>query len=432
MVADMARMRTAVSLRVLFATVGLLALCLCFLLTRGAPASGHTPAAHTAAAKCPSPQSAKRNRSNPLDLPTPPGSNPLNGAHFMDPGPAHGNYAAAEIAHLLGINVKNIPATESWAEFAQKLEMGSLHAKLAANAGLARKVDQLTLIAEQPQAQRISTYSWGGTPRGIYKQTRKLFCNIEASDPGTIPIISTYFLHPNLHGCPTTAQINAYMPKFKKQIKAMAKATGRHPAVYLLELDAIGSSGCITRQGAMPAWEAALHFEASTMEAQPHTAVYVEGGYSDSTTPRYAARILNAMHVEGIQGFFTNDTHNQWTLNEVKYSNAISRKTHGAHYIVNTSDNGRGPKLNPHPSKQGIEDLCNPPGRGIGIPDTTDTGFGAADAFLWTHSPGMSGGTCNGGPSGGFWPAKAEGEASRANQQMGPGTPSRPYHPAQL
>jgi endoglucanase len=349
----------------------------------------------------------------------------------MDPGPARGNNAAAAIAQLMGMHV-DTSSTETWASFEQRLQTAPLHDKLAADPALARKVDELALIAGQPQAQRISTYSWGGTPSGIFKQTRKVFCQIEASDPGTIPIITTYFLHPNLHGCPDTAQIKGYMPRFKKQIDAMTAATARHPAVYLLELDAIGSSGCIARRGAMPAWEAALRFEMHAVQSLPHTVVYVEGGYSDSNSVGYTARILNAIDVNTIRGFFTNDTHNQWTANEVRWATKISHRTHGAHFIVNTSDNGHGPKLNPHPGRQGVEDLCNPPGRGLGIEDTTDTGYDAADAFLWVHSPGMSGGTCNGGPAGGFWPAKAESEAGRANDQFGPDTPSRPYYPPQL
>ena len=39
----------------------------------------------------------------------------------------------------------------------------------------------------------------------------------------------------------------------------------------------------------------------------------------------------------------------------------------------------------------------------------------------------MSAGTCSGGPASGFWLAKAEGEAARANAQLGPGFPSQPY-----
>jgi cellulase/cellobiase CelA1 len=404
---------------------------LCALLPHGASAAGRAPVAHAAKTGCASPYPAKRDLSNPLDLPVAPGSNPLNGARFTDPGAYGGNYAATAIADLLGINPESLSPMQSWAQFQQQIESGPQQAKLNADPALAKQVDALAMIADQPQAQRISTYSWGGTPSGIGKQTRKLFCQIAASDPGTVPLITTYFLHPNLGGCATTAQINAYMPRFKAQINAMVKATGRRPAVYLLELDAIGSSVCMARNGALPAWEAALRYEMQAVQSLPHTVVYVEGGYSDSNSVGYTARILKAIDVDGIRGFFTNDTHNQWTSSTMDWANGVANRT-GAHYIVNTSDNGQGPKLNPHPQTQGVEDLCNPPGRGLGIEDTTDTGSAHADGFLWTHSPGMSAGTCGGGPASGFWVAKAEGEAARANAQVGPSFPSQPYSAPKL
>lgn len=399
---------------------------MCALLPHGARAASRRPVAHSAATACASSYPATRDPSNPLDLPTAPGSNPLNGARFSDPGPYGGNYAAAAIAQLLGINPESLPPTENWAQFAQQIASGPQQAKLNADPALAQQVNELAMIADQPQAQRISTYSWGGTPSGIGKQTHKLFCQIAASDPGTVPIITTYFLHPNLGGCATTQQIDAYMPRFKAQIRAMARATGRHPAVYLLELDAIGSSGCMARGGSLPAWEAALRFEMHAVQSLPHTVVYIEGGYSDSNSVGYTARVLKAIDVHTIRGFFTNDTHNQWTSHEVSWATKIAHRT-GAHFIVNTSDNGQGPKLNPDPQTQGVEDLCNAPGRGLGIEDTTDTGSADADGFLWTHSPGMSAGTCGGGPASGFWVTKAEGEAARANAQLGPGFPSAPF-----
>jgi endoglucanase len=410
-----------------FAILAILAAgCVFALLPHGARAAGHVPVAHSAAAACASPYPATRDPSNPLDLPVAPGSNPLTGAHFTDPGAYGGNYAATAIAQLLGMDPTKLSPLQSWAGFAQQIESGPQQAMMAANPALATQVNELAMIADQPQAQRISTYSWGGTPAGIGKQTHKLFCQIAASDPGSVPIITTYFLHPNLGGCATKQQIDAYMPKFKAQINAMAKATGRHPAVYLLELDAIGSSACIARHGGLSAWEAALRFEMHAVQSLPHTLVYVEGGYSDSNSVGYTTRVLKAIGVDSIRGFFTNDTHNQWTSHEVSWATKIARRT-GAHFIVNTSDNGRGPALNPHPKTQGVEDLCNPPGRALGIEDTTDTGSAFADAFLWVHSPGMSAGTCNGGPAGGFWPAKAEGEASLGNARLGPGFPSLPY-----
>ena len=102
------------------------------------------------------------------------------------------------------------------------------------------------------------------------------------------------------------------------------------------------------------------------------------------------------------------------------------RLTHGAHFIVNTAQNGRGPLLNPHPSTQGIENLCNPPDRGLGPRTPPTPAITFADAFMWTHPPGNSSG-CGGGPPGGvFWPARAIRLAENANRKLGPGFPSRP------
>jgi endoglucanase len=165
----------------------------------------------------------------------------------------------------------------------------------------------------------------------------------------------------------------------------------------------------------------------STSSALAHTVVYVEAGYSDANGPGYTARILNAIGVGKIRGFFTNETHEAWTINEIDWGNRISAMTHGAHFVVNTSDNGEGPKLNPHPTTQGIEDLCNPPGRGLGPRPTTSTGFAHVDAFVWEHPPGNSSGCGGGPPAGVFWPARAEQLSANANGRLGPGYPSSPY-----
>jgi Glycosyl hydrolases family 6 len=385
-------------------------------------------AAHAAGAQqCAEPYPATRDPANPLDLPTPPGSDPLTGASFFVPGPAKGS-AASAIARLLGIDPQKIPVDESWASFSAQLAFGPLHERLLADPGLAQQVAELSKVASQPEAQRFSSYSWGGTPSGIFKQAEKVFCQNMTADPGTVPIVNTYFLHASLGGCPTPAQMRAYTPLFRRRIDAMAAATDRRPVVYLLELDALGSSGCVKRMGSLRLWEADLRYEIGKIASLPHTVVYVEAGYSDANPVNYTAKVLNAIGVRKVRGFFTNDTHESWTINEVRWANAIAGKTGGAHYIVDTADNGRGPKLNRNRVRNGNEDLCNPPGRGLGIRDTTVTGFASADAFLWTHPPGNSSGSCNGGPPGGvFWPARAVGEAERANDQLGPGYPNQPY-----
>jgi endoglucanase len=70
-----------------------------------------------------------------------------------------------------------------------------------------------------------------------------------------------------------------------------------------------------------------------------------------------------------------------------------------AHYVVDTSRNGRGPwtATTTYPDKQ---DWCNPPGRGLGLRPTADTGQPLADAYLWVKTPGQSDGQCNRGIAG--------------------------------
>jgi endoglucanase len=378
---------------------------------------------------CSDPYPAQRDPANPLMLRTPPGSNPLSGASFFVDGPTHGA-AAGEIARVLGID-SNVPTGQflpafpdslSWIAFKLRVEL-----MLITHPAVATEVRLLEKIADEPETQRISSYSEHGTPAGLLDFARKLFCHNFTADPDAIPVINTYFLHPALHGCPTAPQIRAYMPLFERRVNTVVDGTGNRPAVFLLELDGIGSSACIQRHGGMPEWEAALRYEVDRFATLPHAVVYVEAGYSDGNSPKYTAGILNKIDIRRIRGFFTNDTHNAWTIDEIKWGEKISAMTHGAHFIVNTSSNGQGPLRNRHRALNGNENLCNPPGRGLGPRPTTSTGFPNVDAFLWVHPPGNSSGCGGGPPSGIFYPSYAEGLAARANGRLGPGYPSQPY-----
>jgi endoglucanase len=398
--------------------------------------------------QCPDRYPAKRTPGNPLLLPHAPGSNPLRGAHFFVDGPRHGA-AAGAIALLLPAarnggsggggggrpgpgrpggrvaprTLEQFPENLSWATYKRHVNAVIKGKKGSA----ARNIRLLEKIADRPEAQRFSTGAGGGGPGDTYGQVQKIFCKNLTADPGSIPIISTYFLHPLAPGCQSKATFEAIGPKFRRQIDEVAEGTGNRPAVFLLEIDGLGSSRCIINSPARSVYEADLRYEISKISALPHAVVYMEGGYSDSNSPAYTAAVLNRIGIRKIRGFYTNDTHLQWTAKEAKWAQRVSAKTHGAHFLINTSENGQGPKLNPHPMTQGVEDLCNPPGRGLGPKPTTSTPFAGADGYVWQHVPGNSSG-CGGGPPGGtFWDAKAIGLASRANEKLGPGYPSRPY-----
>jgi endoglucanase len=384
-----------------------------------------TPLAHPIQ-QCPDQFPARRDRSNPLDLPRAPGRDPLRGARFFVDGPAHGA-AASAIARAVGLNPSQLPDSESWRTFAWSLHRGPLEVELRGHPGVAFRVRQLAKIAREPEVQRISAYSGGGGPGAIYQQTEKILCRNMTADLGSIPILNTYFLHPAAGNCPAPWALAAAGPVFRRRVNELAEAVASRPAVFLLETDGIGSSLCIHRRGSLPIWEAYLRYEIRRISSLPHSVVYVEAGYSDSNPPRYTARVLKAIGIRRIRGFYTNDTHENWTIREVRWAMKISRLTHGAHFIVNTAQNGRGPLLNRHPAIEGVEDLCNPPRRGLGPRPTTHTGFRRADAWLWSSPPGNSSG-CGGGPPGGtFWPARAVQLASLANDRLGPRYPSRPY-----
>jgi endoglucanase len=403
----------------------LLALGLLAWLGLGGAATG-SPRARTADYCSGSGFSAHRDPSNPLALPKSPGSNPLHGAHFFVPGPRHG-MAAGGILGLLHVDPSNYPQNESLETFRRDLDNGPLSRQIQGHPLLAYNVHLLEKIAAEPEAPRFSSYSGGGGPGAIFSQVQNYFCGEASADPGSVPLITTYFLYDNGYS-PSAAQIRADMPTFKRRIDELAAATGRHPAVFFLELDAIGSSAGLAASGVLPLWEQKIRYEVQRIGALPHAVVYVEGGYSDANSADYTARALNAVGVRHIRGFFTNDTHRAWTIDEVRWANEVSKLTHGAHFVVNTASNGRGPKLNPG-GIGGIEALCNPPGRGIGPRPTANTGFRSADAFVWTGTPGRSAGSCHPGdpPPGIFGVNLALDLSRRANQQLGPGYPNRPY-----
>lgn len=393
---------------------------------RSAARAGAPRATLADAQQCPDPYPVTRDPANPLDLPSTPGADPLTGARYFVDGPRHGE-AAGAIAKLLGLNPDRYKDGYSWARFQSSLQTGKLARKLRRDPKLAGKVRLLEMVASQPEAQRFSLFSAGGGPGAIFAQVQKIFCDNMTADPGSIPIITTYFLYQAGY-CESSSEIVAHRPTFERLVKEMAAGIANRPAVMLLELDAIGSSSCMARTGALSQWEADIRYEIQQVAALSHTVVYVEGGYSDGNSPQYTAKVLDAVGVQSIRGFYTNDTHMNWTVDEVRWGDKVSQLTGGTHFIVNTADNGRGPKRNPHPTRQGNEDLCNPPGRGTGPTDTTDTGFPAVDAFLWEHVPGSSSGSCNGGtPSGTFFLARGLTEAANANDRLGPRYPSRPY-----
>ena len=243
------------------------------------PGSSASIRGASVASSCANPELfTPRVASNPLALPVAPGFDPLRGAHFFVDGPAHGTVAKA-IEQLIGDTTVH-PDTESWATFVQSLSTGPL-SHLIGTPALAEKVALLEKIGDQEETNNLSEFSMGGGPGAIYAQTLKIMCQNMLADPtpDTVPVFSTFFVYPHGVFCPTYSQLLANQITFKRQINEMAAATGSRRAVFLLEIDSVGASGCMTG-ATLRLFEADLRYEIVAMSMLPHTVVYQEAGSS--------------------------------------------------------------------------------------------------------------------------------------------------------
>ncbi len=93
-------------------------------------------------------------------------------------------------------------------------------------------------------------------------------------------------------------------------------------------------------------------------------------------------------------------------INE-RFTSMLGGATPTAHFIVDTSRNGTGPNdmsayaAAPYNQPAAVitalqnGNWCNPPGAGLGVKPTANTGVPLADAYLWVKTVGESDGQCN-------------------------------------
>lgn len=127
--------------------------------------------------------------------------------------------------------------------------------------------------------------------------------------------------------------------------------------------------------------------------------VYFDIGHSAWLSPGEAAARLRAADISNsADGISTNVSNYRRTADEVAFAKAVLANLGDGRLraVVDTSRNGNGPA--------GSE-WCDPPGRAIGTPSTTETGDTRIDAFLWVKLPGEADGCIAG--AGQFVPQRA-------------------------
>ena len=312
-----------------------------------------------------------RDAADPLGVPEPDYGNPIAGTKFfIDPDAG-----------------------------AAKAERHYAHRKPGWAAMLAR-------LADEPGAHRF--YMWN--MNHVEGRVARYMENAQIRQPNTTVMLSTYSL---VHGyCGYTATPGMER-RYDRFISSVAKGIGNSHVVFFLELDSLITAPCLNRTK-LAIRDAELNYAITALNADPHVLVYLDGGASDAVHARRMARFLRGAGVKHAAGFFLNSTHFDWTTTEIHYGQEISRMLGGAHFIVNTGSNGRGPLRPRVRAHHGNEVLCNPPGRGLGPLSVQNdiaqqTAYQNVDGLLWFSNPGGSGGKCRpGAPSTGvFWPARA-------------------------
>jgi endoglucanase len=187
---------------------------------------------------------------------------------------------------------------------------------------------------------------------------------------------------------------------YKAWISAFARGIGDRRAAVILEPDALGLlKKCLSEADQKERLEL-LRFAIHAFEEQKNTAVYLDAGNSGWIEAPEMANRLKAAGIDEADGFALNVSNYKTTESSLKYGKEISKRLGNKHFVIDTSRNGKGP-----PEVKGDVEAawCNPPGRGLGTPPTTDTKDPVVDGFLWLKKPGESDGECNGGPKAGNW-----------------------------
>ena len=182
---------------------------------------------------------------------------------------------------------------------------------------------------------------------------------------------------------------------YPRWISKIASAVADEEAVIILEPDSLALTEKCNNESERVS-EVSSDIEAF---ANTQAILYIDSGHSQWLSPEKISNLLNRAGVQRVQGFFTYVANYTTTSKEELFAQQVSTLTGGAHYVIDTSRNGRG--------SNGV--WCNPDGRKLGQTTLVNAGGGAEDARLWIKPPGESDGYCNGGPvAGSWWESRAE------------------------
>ena len=187
--------------------------------------------------------------------------------------------------------------------------------------------------------------------------------------------------------------------KYLEFIENFAEGVGEKSPIIIYEPDALPHSTLLSEEE--QDWRLTLMKESlEILTEKCNGIVYIDVGHSAWLPPNKVDELLTKVTNDKVRGFSINSCNYRSTKECLKWGRKITNLRPDDYFVIDTSRNGNGPL---------DTEWCNPPGRAIGEPPTTNTRTEKCDAYLWIKIPGESDGKCNKGPKAGkFWGEQAE------------------------
>jgi endoglucanase len=266
------------------------------------------------------------------------------------------------------------------------LQKDSLAARAAATLrrdGNDSGADAATSLAEVPTA------IWLGDQYNVAEVRQVVASNVAAAEKaGTTPVFVVYAI-PN-RDCGDYSAGGWTPAEYPVWTQAIADTLAGHRAAVMIEPDSLAMlSNCPDETST----RIPLVKQAVEQLAAAQVPAYLDAGNSHWVQPAVIAERLKQAGIADARGFFTNVASFYPVDDERAFAEEVSAQTDGAHYVIDVSRNGQGWKGT----------WCNPAGVGLGQAPHATYGSSGLDALLWVKTPGISDGSCNGGPDAGVW-----------------------------
>lgn len=264
--------------------------------------------------------------------------------------------------------------------------------------GKAAEAQLLSRIASQPGTTWLTGPSADDetATRDIKKVERT---SKEAAKEGTVPVYMLYAL-PGRDACAgysrggfqNEADYLAWIDKFLQTLQAEAVVIVEPDAVaHTIKNTCLSSKQIVDRYGLLS--KAIAKLDNSTRVL----GVYLDAGHSEwLPDPTVLVEPLQKSGIAHARGVSVNVSFFAETTATTKWAQQLAGLLEGKGVLIDTSRNGKG--IAP---VTGVARWCNPPGRGLGRPPSTNVVDQHIDAYIWGKNAGESDGDCFGNPTAG-------------------------------